>query len=281
MKTLFSFSAQINARLFLLMVLVAMAQTLPAWNYLTVYRNDGEEPLMLFSDDVDSLVYSKISTDGILYKEWQVQEIWTPDTIYRIPLACIDSIRIKAVDPQQVAKNVTEVSIQVSKLFVKSESLEELVSHIETIRKIDKVEKVWTNGASLFVKVEDWGAISFTYPPQADSETAENNEDYSQNHAKRKEGYDIFNAPNTHTPIYDNPSDYRICIVNQTYNDENREYERTTTKQMEKNFIDCGFRHVDVVNGGKFDKDFFNYNIYDYDSTKKKRERSKIRDNNL
>ncbi len=265
MKTLDTLRSRLAVRYFLLMIFVAMAQTLPAWNYITVYRNDGREPLMLFSDDVDSLVYSKISTDSILYEDWQVQEIWTPDTIYRIPLACIDSIRIKVVDPQQVAKNVTEVSMQVSKLFVKSESLEELVSHIETIRKIEKVEKVWTNGVSLFVKVEDWGAISFTYPPQSDPETAENNEDHTQQMIKRKVGVDIFNAPNTHTPIYDNPSDYHICIVNQTYNDKKREYERTTTKQIVKNYNDCGFHHVDVFNGGQFDKDFFNYNIYDYD----------------
>ena len=60
-----------------------------------------QKPLELFLADVDSMVCSKIGTDSVLYADWQVQEIWAPDTTYRIPLASIDSIRINTVDPEE------------------------------------------------------------------------------------------------------------------------------------------------------------------------------------
>ena len=56
-----------------------------------VYRNDGGFDAFLFSD-IDSITYSKIGTDGYEYDNYVVQEICTADSIYRIPLAAIDSV---------------------------------------------------------------------------------------------------------------------------------------------------------------------------------------------
>lgn len=244
---------------------VALAQVLPAWNYLKVYRNDGEEPLELYSVDVDSLVCSKIGIDSIMYADWQVQEIWTPDTIYRIPLANIDSIQFKTVDTNIAVKNVVTASKQISQFFVNSDNLQDLATHLGEIKDIEQVEDAWIHGTSLFVKVRDWGTISFSYPIPFVPDENESSEDYVRRNVLKAQEYDIFDAPNTHTPIYDNPSDYRICIVNQTYNDLNRTFERTTASQMEANFKSCGFKNVTLVNGSDFGKEFINNDFYNYD----------------
>ena len=122
---------QIKFRLYCVTLFLAITQALPAWNSLTVNRNDGEEPLMLFSVDVDSLVCSKIGIDSLLYEDWQVQEIWTSDTIYRIPLVSIENILFKTVDNDEAIQNVVETSKQVSQFFMQSETLQELVEHLE------------------------------------------------------------------------------------------------------------------------------------------------------
>ena len=56
-----------------------------------VYCNDGAINAFLKSD-VDSMVCSQIDLDGLMHSDYVVQEVWTADSVYRIPLAVIDSI---------------------------------------------------------------------------------------------------------------------------------------------------------------------------------------------
>lgn len=58
---------------------------------LYVYRNDGDFNVFFYSD-IDSIVYSKINADSILCNDFVTQEIWTADTVARIPISAIDSI---------------------------------------------------------------------------------------------------------------------------------------------------------------------------------------------
>lgn len=62
-------------------------------NDIYVYRNDGNFNAF-FSDEVDSLVYSNKDLNGIEHTKAVVQEIWTADSVYRIPLSAIDSISV-------------------------------------------------------------------------------------------------------------------------------------------------------------------------------------------
>ena len=87
--------------LYLLALLIycisAVAQT-PAQNInvadnIYVYRNDGNFNAF-YAGEVDSLVYSTKDLKGIEHTDVIVQEIWTPDSVYRIPLSVIDSISV-------------------------------------------------------------------------------------------------------------------------------------------------------------------------------------------
>ena len=62
---------------------------------LFVYRNDGAIHGFLRAD-IDSMVCSQIDLDSLLHADYVVQEIWTADSVYRIPLAAIDSRRFMA-----------------------------------------------------------------------------------------------------------------------------------------------------------------------------------------
>lgn len=58
---------------------------------LYIHRNDGDFNVFFYSD-IDSIVYSKIDADSILCDDFVTQEIWTADTVARIPISAIDSI---------------------------------------------------------------------------------------------------------------------------------------------------------------------------------------------
>jgi len=56
-----------------------------------VYRNDGDFN-GFFYDQVIRMGYSKVDLDSVEHDIYVIQEIETADSLYRIPLAAIDSI---------------------------------------------------------------------------------------------------------------------------------------------------------------------------------------------
>lgn len=84
MKTMYKY---ILSAIFMLMA----GQTLQAQDAFYVYRNDGDFD-GFFYDEVIRMGYSKFDLDSIEYDAYVVQEIETKDSLYRIPLAAIDSI---------------------------------------------------------------------------------------------------------------------------------------------------------------------------------------------
>lgn len=92
MKQLFA-----KCALALAMVLGAAA-SLQAQQAFYVYRNDGMINGFITSD-IDSMQCSRLDMDSLLHADFQVQEIYTPDSIYRIPLTVIDSISFVTPEP--------------------------------------------------------------------------------------------------------------------------------------------------------------------------------------
>lgn len=72
----------------------AMAQN----DAMYIYRNDGEFNAFLKAD-IDSIAHSCYDADSILHVDKQMHVIYTPDSIYRIPLAVIDSISFVTPEP--------------------------------------------------------------------------------------------------------------------------------------------------------------------------------------
>lgn len=63
------------------------------------YRNDGDFNAFL-NIDVDSITYSCFDLDSVEHEDIVVQEVWTPDSVYRIPIEFIDSIGFRAPEPE-------------------------------------------------------------------------------------------------------------------------------------------------------------------------------------
>ena len=71
---------------------------------LYIYRNDGMFNAFYYSE-VDSMLCSMIDTTGVEHTEYVVQEVYTADSLYRIPLSAIDSISF-ATPKAEYQKNV-------------------------------------------------------------------------------------------------------------------------------------------------------------------------------
>lgn len=106
----------------LLMVLSAvagMSQTIGEAFY--VYRNDGMINTF-FRSEIDSIAYSYYDADSLLYEEIVSQVVYTPDSIYQIPLAVIDSVGF--VTPEtKYQPNVIRIEGEIRNYILDSDSL--------------------------------------------------------------------------------------------------------------------------------------------------------------
>lgn len=92
MKTAFSIQHSAFRRGVLVFALSALF-LVPAFaqEAFYIYRNDGDFN-GFFYDEVIEMRQSKIGVDSVEYDRWVTQEVVLADTVYRIPLAAIDSI---------------------------------------------------------------------------------------------------------------------------------------------------------------------------------------------
>ncbi len=78
-------------RIIWLWTVLLVSLSLQAAQVLYVYRSDSVIDAF-FTSEIDSIRYSQYDMDSVWHDSCQVQEIWTADSIYRVPLAVVDSI---------------------------------------------------------------------------------------------------------------------------------------------------------------------------------------------
>lgn len=239
----------------LLALLVCSFQTSKAYEYFTICFKDGTKSEAFYATDVDSICYSQIGLDSLEYIDWKVQEIYTCDSVYRYPLSEIDSLSFKDVDVNVVAEDIDRANSVIVPLYAQCESTEELSQHISTIRGVEGVEDAWTNAYSLFVKIRDWGVISFNYAPVF-TETDCNFSPLQKKMLRRVNN--IFENAHIHN-YYNN-----ACIYNHMANDENPGFEdsRRVVANLKGMYERMGIS-CDALSNLK--PSFFRNQIFNYD----------------
>lgn len=229
----------------LLVLFVCAVQPITAYEYFTIYFSDGTKSEAFYATDVDSICYSKISLDSIAYDDWQVQEIYTCDSVYRYPLVQIDSLSFKDVTIERVSKDIASVSATIVPIFTKCNSASEISRYLQVILQIDGVEDAWTDNQSLFVKIRDWGITTFSYPPILENTSNVCSLTRSITKTRKANG---------------SKSPYKACIVNQVGKDELRDNSAIINNL--KHYFDEMNIECDSINPLPL---FYKTDIYDYD----------------
>ena len=102
----------------LLILMVALMSVAPAFAQesqqyaIYNYRNDGDFNAWM-NIDVEKITYSCSGLDGVEHDDIVVQEVWTPDSVYRIPISAIDSIGFRApkIEYQDNVFHITEAHL--------------------------------------------------------------------------------------------------------------------------------------------------------------------------
>lgn len=239
----------------LFVILVCCCLPVQAYEYFTINFTDGTKSDAFYATDVESISYSKLDLDGMEHSDWQVQEIQTSDSLYRIPLKDIAYLDFKDVDENKVAEDINKVNLSISPLYIECRSIEEMTSHLPTIKLIDGVEDAWTDSQALFVKIRDWGMISYLYPPALEPVgglTLLTNKRHVQRSSSLN---DHIHATTT-----------RACIFYQPSSDENKDYKEAKdvadglALKLRRMGISCDYEDVNK-SPSFFVDDIFNYDL--------------------
>ena len=239
----------------LLALLMCAFQTVSAYEYFTIYFSDGTKSEAFYATDVDSICYSKLSLDSIAYNDWQVQEIWTCDSVYRYPLALIDRLDFKDVDENLMAEDIDRINISITPLYIQYRSIEEMSNHISTILNVEGVEDAWTDNQALFVKIRNWGIISYLYPPMLEPI----NELAAFQNKERAPKRSSSSSSHIHATAT------KACIFYQMYKDENKDFEEagkvanSLADRLDYMGIGCDYESTNL------NSSFFINDIFDYD----------------
>lgn len=108
-----------------------------------IYRNDNDFNA-IFIESIDSISFSKYDTAGFLCDDWVTKEVATRDSLYRIPLAAIDSISF--VKPETIYKHgVIKIEDNLMPYVVECDSLTIKLSSNTDVRLLpQKGEKLVT-----------------------------------------------------------------------------------------------------------------------------------------
>lgn len=239
----------------LFVLLVCVFHNSKAYEYFTIYFTDGTKSEAFYATDVDSICYSKLSLDGITYDDWQVQEIWTVDSVYRYPLTSIASLDFKDVDENKVAEDIDRANAYIAPLYMQCNDVAELSSHLPTINDIEGVENAWVDNQTLFVNIRDYGTISYIYPPAMKSGGIQFSRQLSQHSRSRKTS-----AANVHHHV----NLGKACIYNQTIKDENPFFDEANNVYSEFCGM-CESMGIEYSHYTDLSPCFFNNEIFDYD----------------
>ena len=80
-------------RSLIILALISAMTVSHAENAMYIYRNDGQFNAFL-DRNIDSVVYSCEDTAGVIHPSPVTQLVYTPDSLYRIPLSAIDSVAL-------------------------------------------------------------------------------------------------------------------------------------------------------------------------------------------
>jgi len=158
----------------------------------------------------------------------------------------------------EVLERVEYVTDEIDEYYDKSETLEEMASYLNEIKKIRYVEDAYDSGSELFVEIKDYGTISYSFFLENQTSSIQNTNQLVSNLRARHL------APTT---FVDHPiiGSKKVLFASQYQFDESEERQAVT---MMAEYIRSVFERYGFEVSNKLiapDVDFFKNKIFDYD----------------
>lgn len=160
----------------------------------------------------------------------------------------------------EICKDVSDIDYAIVDYYEKSESLAELIEHIDEISKIKGVEEVfYDNNSSMYVRIKDFGTISYSFYQPAEYDITP----LLQKSKSRRIKYGS-NSSIDPTYTYQNLDNTSVIIVNQQSKNEDKQCSWAECAELVRGmFVDAGFDEPTIENSPNVE--FFKNGLFEHD----------------
>lgn len=161
---------------------------------------------------------------------------------------------------RSICERVSVTDQKINDRFADCETLDELKEHEAEILALDGVEYVYYDENSMYVKMKEFGTVSYSYFPDPDVETTA--ELQQELHAKTQNGIKATSTQTSDAQWLDNA---KVIIANQVRNDERFAFATLGANAIRTLFEETGFNSDNVRIEDSPSVDFFGEGMFDCD----------------
>ena len=144
------------------MVLMFVAVSMVAQDFLTVYFKDGILR-KFYLEGVTEITTSQYDAEGVQHTEYAYQHIVTRNKTYIYVLEDIDSITFTKYCEEEVKQAFSSTLSVAFPSLSPCETIEDAEQKIDIIKNADGVEDAWREGDDIYIKIKNWETISFHF----------------------------------------------------------------------------------------------------------------------
>lgn len=238
-------------------VLTFMALPMMAQDYMNIFFKNGDFR-KFYMKNITGIVATKVDAEGVEHEDYSYQQITTIYDKYIYKLEDVDSITFTKIDEELAEQNFVTAMPEVFSAIEDCATIADVEKHLPEIQHMDGVEKAWSDGNQLFIKIAESETFSFVFDPYSDM----------------SDNFDSFQIMDFLSKargiVKPDKSTMTAVLINQQHKDKNRSYKISACKDLVKVFEACGIE-ADYVDEPTVD--FFYNNssnpkskhLYDYD----------------
>lgn len=160
-------------------------------------------------------------------------------------------------DTEQLVEYITGISEEIDPLFMECETIEELATYLDKIKKIKGVADAWVTNTALYIETKGGFPLSWLYTPDI-------NEENIEIRSTSVLGNDLYKSRSVAWDKHYMMEGFnKLCIIDQTYNDDRFNEKRTFFDFIENQYENAGF-DVGRINGKDFNYNFIKDSLPEY-----------------
>lgn len=176
----------------LALVMAFMALPMMGQDFLNIYFKDGTFRIFHFNTIVE-LYTSAYDSDGVQHTDNQFQHVKTNYDEFVYNINDIDSISFTKYKEDVVLENISKTMEDVLPIIANCENIADVEKQIEDINQSKYIEKAWSDGHELHIKIKDWKTMTFHFNHSLydDSMMAESQQNFLSIVSKIKKNVDL------------------------------------------------------------------------------------------
>ena len=144
------------------LVMTFMTMPMMGQDFMNVYFKDGTYR-KFYLKNVTEITVSKLDANGVGHSGYEYQRITCSQNDYVYSLQDVDSVTFTKYDEEKVKENFDIAMPEVFSLFSKCKDISDVESMLDSFKNVKGVERVWTEGSKLYVKIPGWEPMPFHF----------------------------------------------------------------------------------------------------------------------